>query len=241
MIAPRTGAGLALAITRRGAGHALNDDRYALLDARNLVVRGAGRGVLYAAADGVTSAGNGFAAAELACEALAELFTSSRAASEELLIDLIESADAQVRLTTSSACTLAGIWMSAGQGRVFCLGDTAVLRWQKGKLTRLTPKQVRGRGLAAYVGMGGLVRHALFFDRLYLQPEDVFIIATDGLLHVVPEEELATLLEADPSPAAIIEQVHGRLHAAPVPDDATFVVCRVDNPYGFPMAPARRG
>lgn len=228
-------------LSRRGSAHAVNDDCYALLDARNAQVREAGRGVIYAVADGVGSTSQGHLAAELCCETLAEFFTTSRPASEDLIIDLIETADAQVRLTTSSASTLAGLWMMAGQARVFCLGDSGVYRIHGGRLSRLTPKQVRGRGLAAYVGMGPSVRHALFLDRLYLHPDDVFLLLSDGVVQAVPEPMLAELYRRTPDPLTLMDTVQDELNRQNARDDATLIVVKVDNPYGFPTGGRRRG
>lgn len=231
---------LGYVLSRRGTHHAVNDDCYALLDARNALVREAGRGVIYAVADGVGSTGQGHLAAELCCETLAEFFTTSRPASEDLIIDLIETADAQVRLTTSSASTLVGLWMMAGQARVFCLGDSAVFRFHGGRLSRITPKQVRGRGLAAYVGMGAAVRHALFLDRLYLHTDDLFLLASDGVLQALPEAALTELYNRDPDPLALMDGVQEELGRQNARDDATLIAVKVDNPYGFPMGGRRR-
>lgn len=231
---------LGYVLSRRGNQHAVNDDCYALLDARNALVREAGRGVMYAVADGVGSTSQGHLAAELCCETLAEFFTTSRPASEDLIIDLIETADAQVRLTTSSASTLVGLWMMAGQARVFCLGDSGIYRFHGGRLSRLTPRQVRGRGLAAYVGMGPSVRHALFLDRIYLHPDDVFLLLSDGVLQAVPEPTLAELYRRTPDALALVDEVQELLSRQEIRDDATLIAVKVHDPYGFPTGGRRR-
>ncbi|MCB9743087.1 MAG: protein phosphatase 2C domain-containing protein [Alphaproteobacteria bacterium] len=226
---------LARATTRKGSTHLVNDDRYALLDGRHHAVRGAQRGVIYAIADGVTSSGQGYLAAELACETLAEFFTTARPASEELIVDLVENADAQARLTTGAACTLAGVWVSGNKAWVFNLGDSAVLRLRRGKVSKLTPAQVRGRGLSAFVGMGPTVRHAIYLERVDVEDDDVFVLATDGLLQVVPQERIGEAFEIHPTPEAVLEFVQAELARSGHEDDATLVLVQVGDTERFPL------
>lgn len=228
-------------LSQQGTSHAVNDDRYALLDYRTAAVRDAQRGVIYAVADGVGSTGNGYRAAELTCECLAEFFTTARPASDELLLDLVENADAQVRLTSSSACTLTGIWMMRTRAVVFNLGDSAVLRFRGGELERLTPPQVRGRGLAAYVGMGKGVRHAAFLDRHTVEHGDILVCASDGLLQVVPEAELKEVFAIHADPAAVLEHAHAQIQRLGNEDDATIVIAQVGAPDVYGAAVRRFG
>ncbi|MCB9758511.1 MAG: protein phosphatase 2C domain-containing protein [Alphaproteobacteria bacterium] len=226
---------LARALTRRGSTHAVNDDRYALLDGRHAVVRDADRGVLYAVADGVSSTGEGYIAAELTCECLSEFFTTARPPSEELLLDLVENADAQVRLTSESACTLAGVWIAGPRAWVFCVGDSVVLRFRRGKLARMTPGQTRGRGLAAYIGMGSNVRPTVYLERIGVSDGDVFMLMTDGVLGCVSEGQLAEAFDLHPDPEAVLEYVQSELARIGNDDDATLIMVQVGDPDAFPL------
>jgi serine/threonine protein phosphatase PrpC len=189
----------ARALSVRGRSHAQNDDRYALLDGRLPEVRLARKGSIYAVADGVSSTRQGAAAADVVVEHLRKFFETDRLGTEDLLLDVVEAADAEVRMTTGSASTLAGVWLSHGITTVFCLGDTAVYLYRNGELRRLTPRQVRGGGLAAFVGMGQTVRHNLFLRNLPLEVGDVFLLASDGAYNTVPPKEMRGLLGWDPS------------------------------------------
>lgn len=235
MASPPNPQMMARAFTRRGATHAVNDDRYAMYDGRVAVVREARRGVLYALADGVSSTTNGFRAAEATCEALAEFFVTSRPVSDELFLDLVETADAQVRLTTGAACTLALLWLDGRYGCVVNAGDTAIYRYRRGKLSRLTPSQTRGGGLATYIGMGPTVRHTTWLERIDVAPNDVFILATDGVMRVVKEPQLEEALEIHRSIDAVMEMTWSELQRLGHPDDATMIAVDVGEPDEAPL------
>lgn len=235
MASPNNPQWMARAFTRRGATHAVNDDRYAMYDGRIAAVREARRGALYALADGVSSTSKGFRAAEATCEALAEFFVTSRPVSDDLLLDLVETADAQVRLTTGAACTLALLWLDGRDGCVVNAGDTAIFRYRRGKMTRLTPAQTRGGGLSTYIGMGPTVRHTTWLERIDVAPHDVFVLATDGVLRVVKESQLAEALEIHASIDAMLEMAWTELQRLGHPDDATMIAVDVGEPDEAPL------
>ena len=223
---------LARALSRKGSRHQANEDRYGLLDRRHHGVRRVRRGALYAVADGVsTSAGDNRAAAraaELALECLAEFFTNQRPATEELLLDLVETADAQVRMTTEAACTRTGVWLAGGVALVFNLGDSATLLYRAGVLRRITPRQVRGRGLAAYVGMGSSVRHNVFLESLPFQKGDLFLVCSDGVFEALSEAELHDLMDGkEEAGGLLLAEVERRLEERGHADDATILLVQI--------------
>lgn len=180
-----------VAVTRQGRTHETNEDRYGVLDARQDVVRRARRGALYAVADGVSSSDSGSHAAELAIESLLEFFTANRIPTEDLLLDIVERADAEVRLTTGSACTLAGIWLSHGVATIFSVGDSSVVLVRQGVARRMNPLQRRGGGLSAFVGMGSGIRPSMFLESIPLHEGDRFWLGSDGAFDLVDEAWLA--------------------------------------------------
>ncbi len=218
----------AAALSRTGHGEAHdNDDRFVLLDARHEGVRAARRGTIFAVADGVGSTQAGEEAAEVTCEALGRFFTIDRSASEDLLRDLIESADAEVRLTTSGACTLSGIWLAEGRVRVFNLGDSAVYRVRGPNMERLTVPQTRGRGLSAFVGMGSAVKHNLVIEREDLQVGDLFLVLSDGVLEAMSEEVLRRAFIRGNTVAHVIGALDRELSNQVHKDDATLIAVHV--------------
>ena len=217
----------ASAVSIRGTTHVRNDDRFTILDGSRIEVRDARRGAIFAVADGVSSFRDGHRAAEVTCETLARFFTSARPASEDLLLDLVESADAEVRMTIGGACTLAGIWLVGRRVRVFSLGDSSVYRIRGTQLRRLTPLQTRN-GLTTYVGMGQTVRPCVTLDTHPLLAGDLFLLFSDGLMRAIGgEEDLRRLvLRAAGAPSAI-EEVSRLLEQSEHPDDATLIVAEV--------------
>lgn len=207
-----------VAVTRQGRTHETNDDRFALLDPRVEEVHRARRGVLYAVADGVSSTVAGSHAAELAVESLHEFFTANRIATEDLLLDIVERADAEVRLTTGSACTLAGIWLSHGVASIFSVGDSSVVLVREGSAQRMNPLQRRGGGLAAFVGMGSGIRPSMFLESIPLKAGDRFWLGSDGAFDLIDEAWLA----CTGSLAECMERVRPRFDGMH-DDDATLV------------------
>ena len=199
-----------------------------MFDRRVDLVRRARRGELYAVADGVSSSVRGDTAAEMALECIAEFFTNHRPATEELLLDLMETADAQVRMTTDAACTLTGVWLADGVASVFNLGDSVTFMYRSGTLRRITPMQVRGRGLAAYVGMGPSVRHNVFLENVPFQKGDLFLVCSDGVLEAVDVDELHGLVDGrEEAGGVLLAEVEKRLEERGHTDDATMLVVQV--------------
>ena len=213
----------ATALSRVGRTHSRNDDRFGLWDPREELVRRARRGSIYAVADGVSSTEAGNTAAETTIDCLEEFFSAAGPPNDNLILDLIERADAEVRLTTESACTLAGIWLNRGVGTVFSVGDSAVFLVRQGTIKRLTPES-RGTGLRTFVGMGAGVRPSVTLSTLPFEAGDVFLIGSDGIFDAVPPGDLAVLSD---SPDALLPAVTTRLVDHGHDDDATLVYVRV--------------
>jgi len=214
-------------VSRRGRAHQEIEDRFALFDARVPAAREARRGALFAVADGVSSVGHGGDAAETACEALGTFFTSGRPPSEDLLLDILEAADAEIRLVSSGACTIAGVWLAGGQVRAFSLGDSIAYRWRDGDLTPLTPDETSSQGLNTYLGMGENVRPCVYLKRYPMTAGDVFLLMTDGLLEVLGPEVLASRYQEMDCALDLAQSVERSLDANGHRDDATLMVIEV--------------
>jgi serine/threonine protein phosphatase PrpC len=225
MQVPSLPAVLAGAFSRQGKGHAKNDDRYGLFDARDEIVRGAQRGAIYAVADGVGSTRDGAAAAEVVIQHLASFFSSSLHPSENLLIDVVEAADAEVRMAIGSASTVTGVWMAEKVVSIFNVGDSGVFLQREGSLHRMTPIQQRGGGLSAWVGMGPSIRHMTFLRRMPMQVGDRYLICSDGILDALTVDELSTLLAVHGDD--LIDEVQQRLEDRGHTDDATMIQLRI--------------
>jgi serine/threonine protein phosphatase PrpC len=218
---------LAAVTSRRGSSHSANEDCYALYDEGNEEVRAARRGVMYAVADGVSSTPRGARAARIACDRLQEFFTSTRSASQEVLVDLVEAADTQVRDETQSASTLAGVWLAAGQVWAFSVGDSRIFRVRNAKLETLNFPDTRGLGLATYVGMGPRVRTALQIHVLEVRAGDIYLICSDGVVDSVGEKAIQNAFFVAPGARGLVEEIDRQLLQRGHSDDATVVAAQV--------------
>lgn len=216
----------AAALSRQGATHAVIEDRFTILDARHPVVRVARRGAIFAVADGVSSTERADEAAETACHQLEHFFRANRPASEDLLLDLVEAADAEVRLLNYGASTLAGIWIAQSVVRVFSLGDSSVYRVRNGALTRLNWKNPK-QALHTYIGMGKNVRPAVELFSHDLVDGDVYLLMTDGIFGFMTEDDLLTALISAPDLLDFISAVDQWVTSHQPPDDVTLVAVKV--------------
>ncbi|MCP4810299.1 MAG: SpoIIE family protein phosphatase [Proteobacteria bacterium] len=192
-------------------------------DPREDLVRTARRGSIFAVADGVSSTEAGNEAAQTTIECMEEFFSATGPPSDTLILDLIERADAEVRLTTNSACTLAGVWLNRGVATTFSVGDSCVYMCRDGAIKRLTP-ETRGTALRTFVGMGTGVRPSVYLGTIPFQDGDVFLIGSDGIFNAVPPGDMAVLAN---SPDALLPAVTTRLVDHGHDDDATLVYVRV--------------
>lgn len=217
----------AAVLSRPGAAYEGIEDRFTILDARVPAVRQARRGAIFAVADGVGSTERAEEAAEVACEQLSIFFKANRPASEDLLLDVIEAADAEVRLLNYGASTLAGVWVARDRVRVFSLGDSSVYRVRGGELTRLNWKS-RRQALHTYLGMGENVRPSVELFTHDLSERDVFLLMTDGLFGCFTEEKLLELWRETGDCLDFICAVEQELDRLGHQDDVTLMAARVD-------------
>lgn len=202
-----------------------NQDSLVALDGRSSTVRQAAGGCLFAVADGVGSVPGSGDASRRTCDTLFGLFVGPPPNAARLL-DVVALADAQVR-EHGGACTLAGVWLQGAVCSVFSVGDSAVLRARRATVERLTRADVRGRGLSAYVGMGPQVRQALQLRSLELQPGDVYLVCSDGLLDTVGDEGVRAAWYLGGCAAGWAAELEAILLGRGHRDDASAVVVQV--------------
>ncbi len=216
----------AAVLTRPGAAHRGVAVRFAILDVREPEVRRAARGAIFAVADGVGSTDRADEAAEAACETLKTFFRAARPASEDLLLDVVEAADAEVRLMNLGCSTLAGIWLAQDRVRIFSLGDSQVYRLRGDEMTALTRPRA-GQGLTTYLGMGVNVRPSTELATHDLLPGDRFLLLTDGVLGVFSEEELRDAALRERDCLDLVTHLERIVDARRPRDDATLMAVEV--------------
>lgn len=218
------------AATRTGPKHTLSGDQFRILDISHPLVAAAGRGSLYAVADGVSSVARGREAAALTCARLDNFFDRFHTPSVESLIQIISETDWELREGGRgiAACTLALLWLANGTATVMHVGDSLVYRVRHGEALRITHSQQEGRRLGAYVGMGPRVAEALQVWKEPLFAGDLFLIVTDGVTAVLPPDELIeTWWSEGGSPQRAAQAIIQEVNRRNGPDDATALVIDV--------------
>ena len=215
---------LRLAGESRAAPHHVRNE-----DAWSTYALPAGRSALLVLCDGVSTAGGGAPAAQLACRRVGQFFDQGTRRHPDTLAQLVSEIDWELRGAGQSArCTLAMAWVDGSPGAaeawVFTVGDSPVYRLRAG---RLRQAGVEGTGtfrrLQAYLGMGPAVSEVLKRERWDLRAGDVLLLMSDGVLAALEEEDLAALWARHREPQRFVRAVIQEVARHGVDDDATIV------------------
>jgi len=129
--------------------------------------------------------------------------------------------------------TIAGVVLTAGEARIFNVGDSRVFRLVDGYLGQVSvddlvpdPTGVR-KGFVSQ-SLGGPTERRLDPHEMAvpIEPGAVFLLCSDGLHDCVGRDEIASALEREPS-AAVTELVTLALDAG-APDNVSVIVARVE-------------
>lgn len=219
-----------------------NEDRFRLLDQRVGPVRAAGRGQLFAVADGVGGAALGMRAAQQAVDVWLELFTADGPPPDAAALarlawkanDTIWEWGQDPTGKSLGAAAMSAAWIAppadpdADETELVVLhaGDTQVILVRDGRWSVLTRPQSEGRSLLNYVGRGPAFRITTTTHRIGLG--DALVLTTDGVSEVVsPGEQSAAAYGRDPQVAA--DELVALAWARGSVDDLTALVARVDD------------
>lgn len=197
---------------------------------------------LFAVCDGVSTAGRGRLAAELACERLSQFGEPEVPRTLNALVQLVSEIDWELRGAGDGAyCTLATVWVHGDIAHVVTVGDSPVFRVRKGRLKQAGTERtgVIRKGLRAYLGMGPAVLGVLEHDRWTLEPGDVLLLMSDGILDALDEDDLMAAWERTRDPVRCVEEILQEVARVGVDDDATLVLVelRVEEDAVSPTAP----
>lgn len=213
---------------------------------------------LFAVADGLGGLEGGEVASALAVGAMADFIASAaaapgeeaEAAPEALLLAALRHAEDVVRRhqrgrLSDMATTLSALRVTGSGASVCHVGDSRIYRWRDGQLQLLTrdqtalerlveagvtpsfwERQLLSNSLTGAVGMEGSAPPQV--ASISLQPDDVFLLCSDGLYGPVPAEELAEELAAVGPTQAVAERLVRRAHENGGTDNITAVVVRVE-------------
>lgn len=229
------------AASRRGPHHLRNEDAWCVYTGPRLSSDDLPGG-LFAVCDGVSTAGRGKLAATLACERLGQFGEPGTPLAVEGLQQLVSEIDWELRGAGRGAyCTLALVWVRGTEAHVLTVGDSPVYRLRRGRLKQAGTEStgMLQRALRAYLGMGTRVSDVLRHERWTVEPGDVLLLMSDGILDALDETQLVSLWTRTPEPKAYVGRLLDEVARIGVDDDATVLAAelRIDRDAVSPTAP----
>lgn len=198
-------------------------------------------GGLFAVCDGVSTAGRGKLAASLACDRLGQFGEPGSPPGVQGLQQLVSEIDWELRGAGRGAyCTLALAWLRGADAHVLTVGDSPVFLLRRGRLRQAGMDDAgTQRALRAYLGMGPRVSEVLRHEHWTVEPGDVLLLMSDGILDALTEDALVERWAATPDPRRYVRALVDEVARIGVDDDATIVAAelRVDRDAVSPTAP----
>lgn len=219
---------VAAAASRPGPHHVRNEDAWRIFVPPVLQPGG-----LFVVCDGVSTSGRGAWAAKLACERLGQFGESQGESGGELhldeLLQLVSEIDWELRgARRSAACTLAAAWVQPGQATILTVGDSPVYRLRRGRLKQAgTETTGLFRRLQSYLGMGASVAEQLIVQQWPLEPGDLLMLMSDGVIDALDEDDLVDLWNRFKDPERFVRTTLEEVARIGVDDDATILAVEV--------------
>lgn len=215
---------VASAASRPGPHHVRNEDAWRSHETAALEPGG-----LFVVCDGVSTSGRGAWAARLACERLATFGELGGSPQLDELVSLVSEIDWELRGSgRHAACTLAAVWITAEHAHVLTVGDSPVYRLRRGRMKQAGAEQTGlFRRLQAYLGMGAAVSEQLHTESWPLEPGDVFMLMSDGVIDALDEDDLRDLWERQPEPERFVRRALDEVARIGTDDDATLLAVEI--------------
>lgn len=199
------------------------------------------KGAALVIADGVSAAEAGKAAAETCVTGFLSDFYSTpetwsvKTAAERVLGALNRWLYAQSANTPDShyshVCTFTALILKSRSVHLFHVGDTRVYRLRGGRLEQLTSDHIRHlAGGQTYLAraMGVEPRIAVDYQQYELEPNDAYLLTSDGVHGVLPLRELEQAALSDGDCDAVCEQLLDAAYAAGSDDNLSCQLVRVE-------------
>jgi type VI secretion system protein ImpM len=195
---------------------------------------------LWAVADGLGGHRDGQVASRMVCDALAGLVTGSsfdttietaRERIHEVNEHLLRSST-RAAVTDRSASTVVVLLVRGPRCAILWAGDSRVYRWRTGRLERLTRDHslvesgaAAGRDDSHIVTRAVGVEPGLSLDlcRDRVRPGDRFLLCSDGLTRMVPEDQIEMWMGKPDIRTAVDGLIQATLDAG-APDNVTVVI-----------------
>jgi type VI secretion system protein ImpM len=194
---------------------------------------------LWAVADGMGGHVHGEVASRMVCDALADFhpdgtFEEAIASASvrlravnDYLLRMAKSPD----LSDVSGSTVVLLMLRGARSAILWAGDSRVYRWRAGELQQLSrdhslaelegPEAAASSVITRAVG----VQPDLALDVEYdvVLPQDRFLLCSDGLTRVIPDSQIAELMQTESIEAAVDGLIEATLDAG-APDNVTVII-----------------
>lgn len=212
---------------------------------------------LYVVADGVSGRPGGALASQIAVDEFARLLRPALVQGElddDLIVSALHAADHRIQalkvdpVNSHMATTLSALLLCGQNAHIAHVGDSRIYRFRAGELTCLTEDQTVGaelvrRGhiqadelerhplrnmLTQSLGNGDLDETQVLTSQLELG--DLYLLTSDGLTEIMPDETLhQLLLEHKDQPVSIVgNELFSQAAAAKPADDLTIILVRLE-------------
>ncbi|WP_300666788.1 protein phosphatase 2C domain-containing protein [Desulfoluna sp.] len=165
----------------------------------------------------------------------------------DILLNMIQTA-AEGELPLNSGTTIAGVVLTKHQAIVFNAGDSRVYRMRAGELERCSHDHSYVQGLVdkgalseseafthpyrnvVSFGVGSAFSElwghtAVHYKVFQVQPEDTFILCSDGVTDLIEDQVMETVL--GPRPITGVARLRTELKRKTLKDNTTFIIARV--------------
>jgi type VI secretion system protein ImpM len=194
---------------------------------------------LWAVADGMGGHSHGEVASRMVCDALADFqpdgtfedAVNGAALRVVHVNDYLLNAGSGSAPADQSGSTVVVLMLRGARGAVLWAGDSRVYRWRRGRLEQLT----RDHSLAELVGpaaanssvitraVGVQANLTLDIRREFVREGDRFLLCSDGLTRVIPDEQICELMGTADVKGAVDGLIKATLDGG-APDNATVVI-----------------
>lgn len=210
---------------------------------------------LYAIADGMGGYAAGEVASQMAIDTLTKAFATGDFGGPPIpglprrgdeLVRAIQTANAailgQARANEAQAgmgTTVVAARFSPNRQRVYIahVGDSRVYRIRGHQLTQLTTDHTLGAAGVTGPSAAKLSRAVGVFDQVEVdlnvdepQVGDFYLLCSDGLFKMVPENDIQRIVEEEPDLATVVGRLVDEANARGGKDNVSVIVVRVDEP-----------
>ena len=119
-------------------------------------------------------------------------------------------------------------------GELFCVTrDHSMANEMKSKGSKEVLPDKIGKALVRVIGGSGLLVPE--WQKIAICPDDMFLLCSDGIIAVLSDSEIETIMREGTSPEAIVEELKERVRAGGAPDNLTAVCVKIGSELPLPM------